>query len=114
MEAIEIRERAEDTMNGNERAFMLPHIWDALLQRPSDSEGWGQPDPAYIEQLIKTRQQHQMTLLKRTTVLSKTSTLCLIKKLFNHEYTVYVCLQVVTPFLLLISCNLLLQTGVSS
>lgn len=69
MEVIKIRERAEDTMNGVERVFMLLHTWNSLLLRPLDrGRGWGQPDPAYIEQ------QCQMTLLKRTAVLSKTST----------------------------------------
>lgn len=38
-EAIEIRKRAEDTMNRDEGAFMLSHTWDAVLQTSSDNGG---------------------------------------------------------------------------
>ena len=34
-EAIEIRKRAQDTINRDEGAYMLSHTWDSLLQRPS-------------------------------------------------------------------------------
>ena len=43
-EAIEIRKRAQDTINRDEGAYMLSHTWDSLLQRPSGGGGRIRPE----------------------------------------------------------------------
>ena len=38
-EAIEIRKRGKNTINRDEGAYTLSHVWDALLQRPLEGGG---------------------------------------------------------------------------
>ena len=38
-EAIEIRKRAQDTINRDEGAYMLSHTWDSILQKPAGGRG---------------------------------------------------------------------------
>ena len=45
-EAIEIRKRGKDTINRDEGAYTLSHVWDALLQR--SPEGGGRVNPGRI------------------------------------------------------------------